>query len=159
LEKQGILFTSMDQAVRDYPEIVREYFGTVIPPGDNKFAALNSSVWSGGCLTADARINVAGRGLVSIKDIEPGDEVFGADLDRDLVRGKVLAKVESGTKPVFEMRVAGRTLEATGNHQFLVARRVREGTQTRWRAVWAPLDDIEVGEPIAISRVLPDDGD
>jgi Fe-S cluster assembly protein SufB len=48
LEKQGILFTSMDQAVQDYPDIVRKYFGTVIPPGDNKFAALNSSVWSGG---------------------------------------------------------------------------------------------------------------
>jgi Fe-S cluster assembly protein SufB len=38
----------MDQAVVDYPEIVQKYFGTVIPPGDNKFAALNSSVWSGG---------------------------------------------------------------------------------------------------------------
>ncbi len=48
LEKQGILFTSMDQAVVDYPELVQKYFGTVIPPGDNKFAALNSSVWSGG---------------------------------------------------------------------------------------------------------------
>jgi Fe-S cluster assembly protein SufB len=48
LERQGILFTSMDQAVVEYPDIVRKYFGTVIPPGDNKFAALNSSVWSGG---------------------------------------------------------------------------------------------------------------
>jgi Fe-S cluster assembly protein SufB len=48
LEKLGVLFTDMDTAVREYPEIVQEYFGTVIPPGDNKFAALNSSVWSGG---------------------------------------------------------------------------------------------------------------
>jgi len=48
LERQGILFTSMDQALIDYPEIVQKYFGTVIPPGDNKFAALNSAVWSGG---------------------------------------------------------------------------------------------------------------
>src|SRR5207253_4697525 len=48
LEKQGILFTSMDQAVIEYPEIVQKYFGTVSPPGDNKFAALNSAVWSGG---------------------------------------------------------------------------------------------------------------
>ena len=38
----------MDTAVREYPELVKEYFGTVIPPGDNKFAALNSAVWSGG---------------------------------------------------------------------------------------------------------------
>jgi Fe-S cluster assembly protein SufB len=48
LEAQGILFTSMDQALKDYPELVREHMGTVIPPGDNKFAALNSAVWSGG---------------------------------------------------------------------------------------------------------------
>ena len=44
----GVLFTDMDIALRDYPEIVQQYFGTVIPPGDNKFAALNSAVWSGG---------------------------------------------------------------------------------------------------------------
>jgi Fe-S cluster assembly protein SufB len=44
----GVLFTDMDSALRDYPEIVQEHLGTVIPPGDNKFAALNSAVWSGG---------------------------------------------------------------------------------------------------------------
>src|SRR3954451_3640761 len=48
LATQGVLFTDMDTAVREYPELVQQYFGTVIPPGDNKFAALNSSVWSGG---------------------------------------------------------------------------------------------------------------
>jgi len=48
LEAMGVLFTDMDTAVREYPEIVQEYFGTVIPPNDNKFAALNSAVWSGG---------------------------------------------------------------------------------------------------------------
>ncbi len=48
LARQGILFCDMDTAVRDYPELVQRYFGTVIPPGDNKFAALNSAVWSGG---------------------------------------------------------------------------------------------------------------
>jgi Fe-S cluster assembly protein SufB len=48
LASQGILFCDMDTALREYPDIVKQYFGTVIPPGDNKFAALNSSVWSGG---------------------------------------------------------------------------------------------------------------
>lgn len=48
LEAQGILFCDMDTALRDYPHLVKEYFGTVIPPGDNRFAALNTSVWSGG---------------------------------------------------------------------------------------------------------------
>jgi Fe-S cluster assembly protein SufB len=48
LERMGVLFADMDTAVREWPEIVRRWFGTVIPPNDNKFAALNSAVWSGG---------------------------------------------------------------------------------------------------------------
>ncbi|MGH9300763.1 MAG: Fe-S cluster assembly protein SufB, partial [Acidimicrobiales bacterium] len=48
LEAQGVLFCDMDTALREYPEIVKAYFGTIIPPNDNKFAALNSAVWSGG---------------------------------------------------------------------------------------------------------------
>ena len=48
LEAQGVLFCDMDTAVREYPDLVQEYFGTIIPPNDNKFAALNSAVWSGG---------------------------------------------------------------------------------------------------------------
>jgi Fe-S cluster assembly protein SufB len=48
LEKRGILFSDMDTAVREHPEIVRRFFGRIIPPGDNKFSALNSAVWSGG---------------------------------------------------------------------------------------------------------------
>ena len=48
LESQGVLFCDMDTAVREYPELVKRWFGTIIPPNDNKFAALNSAVWSGG---------------------------------------------------------------------------------------------------------------
>ncbi|MCC6791056.1 MAG: Fe-S cluster assembly protein SufB, partial [Thermomicrobiales bacterium] len=48
LEKLGVIFLDMDSAVREHPEIVKKYFGTVIPANDNKFAALNSAVWSGG---------------------------------------------------------------------------------------------------------------
>ena len=48
LERQGVIFCDMDTALREYPEIVRAYFGKVIPPNDNKFSSLNSAVWSGG---------------------------------------------------------------------------------------------------------------
>ena len=48
LEKLGVIFCDMDTAVREYPDLVQEYWATVIPPNDNKFAALNSAVWSGG---------------------------------------------------------------------------------------------------------------
>jgi Fe-S cluster assembly protein SufB len=48
LQKQGIVFLDMDSGLQEYPDIVKKYFSTVIPPNDNKFAALNSAVWSGG---------------------------------------------------------------------------------------------------------------
>ncbi|MBX6350069.1 MAG: Fe-S cluster assembly protein SufB [Clostridia bacterium] len=48
LAKKGVIFVDTDTALREYPDLVKEYFGTVVPPGDNKFAALNSAVWSGG---------------------------------------------------------------------------------------------------------------
>jgi Fe-S cluster assembly protein SufB len=48
LQKKGVIFTDTDSAVREYPDLVREYFGTIIPTEDNKFSALNSAVWSGG---------------------------------------------------------------------------------------------------------------
>src|SRR3989344_4492553 len=48
LQKQGVIFLDMDSGLREYPELVKEYFSTIIPPADNKFAALNSAVWSGG---------------------------------------------------------------------------------------------------------------
>lgn len=48
LTKLGVLFCDMDTALRKYPEIVQKYFGTLIPANDNKFAGLNTAVWSGG---------------------------------------------------------------------------------------------------------------
>lgn len=48
LSKQGVIFLGMDQALAEHPDLVKKYFGTIIPAGDNKFSALNSAVWSGG---------------------------------------------------------------------------------------------------------------
>ena len=48
LEEQGVLFLDTDTALKEHEDIFKEYFGTVIPVGDNKFAALNTAVWSGG---------------------------------------------------------------------------------------------------------------
>ena len=48
LEESGVIFLGMDDGLREHEEIVKQYFGTLIPPTDNKFAALNSAVWSGG---------------------------------------------------------------------------------------------------------------
>lgn len=90
LEKQGVIFCDMDTAVREYPSIVKRFFGTVIPPNDNKFAALNTAVWSGGSfvyvpegvhvefpLQAYFRINAANVGQFERTLIiaEPGSKV------------------------------------------------------------------------------------
>src|ERR1700755_1277632 len=48
LEEQGVVFLDTDTALKEHPELFKEYFGSVIPVGDNKFAALNTAVWSGG---------------------------------------------------------------------------------------------------------------
>jgi Fe-S cluster assembly protein SufB len=75
LTAQGVIFTDIDAAVREHPELVRQYLGTIVPPAGNKFAALNSAAWSGGSfiyvppgvevevpLQAHFRINVEDRG-------------------------------------------------------------------------------------------------
>jgi Fe-S cluster assembly protein SufB len=48
LEKLGVIFVGTDQGLKEYPELFKEYFGTIVPPNDNKLASLNSAVWSGG---------------------------------------------------------------------------------------------------------------
>ncbi len=48
LAKKGIVFLDTDSALKQYPDVMKKYFGTIIPPNDNKFASLNSAVWSGG---------------------------------------------------------------------------------------------------------------
>src|SRR3712207_8993118 len=48
LEKQGVVFLDMDSGLREHEDLVREHFATIIPANDNKLAALNSAVWSGG---------------------------------------------------------------------------------------------------------------
>lgn len=48
LKEQGVIFTDVETATLEHPELVKKYFGTIVPPNDNKFAALNTAVWSGG---------------------------------------------------------------------------------------------------------------
>ncbi|MCB1300925.1 MAG: Fe-S cluster assembly protein SufB, partial [Tetrasphaera sp.] len=48
LEEKGVIFVDTDTGLREHEDLFREYFGSVIPPGDNKFASLNTAVWSGG---------------------------------------------------------------------------------------------------------------
>lgn len=90
LADKGVVFLGMDEAVKKHGDLVKEYFGTLVPPGDNKFAALNSAVWSGGSfvyvpkgvkvdmpLQAYFRINTANMGQFerTLMVIDEGAEV------------------------------------------------------------------------------------
>ncbi len=91
LKKQGVIFTSVGNAVKEYPDLVRKHIGTIVPANDNKFAALNSAVWSDGPfiyvpegvkltmpLQSYFRINAGGMGQFERTLIiaEPGSEVW-----------------------------------------------------------------------------------
>ncbi|MFP4151625.1 MAG: Fe-S cluster assembly protein SufB [Alkalispirochaeta sp.] len=101
LEKLGVLFLSPEQAVEQYPDIVRKYFGTVIPYNDNKFAALNSAVWSGGSFVyvpKGVRVDVPLQAYFRINS-----ESFG-QFERTLIiadEGSFVHYVEGCTAPVY----------------------------------------------------------
>src|SRR5258708_14371031 len=60
LEEKGVIFLDTDTALKEHPDLFQEYFATVIPVGDNKFASLNTAVWSGGpCISLPTRVPVA----------------------------------------------------------------------------------------------------
>ena len=138
LEKQGVIFADMDTGVREYPEIVKKYFGTIIPPNDNKFAALNSAVWSGGSfvyipegvevktpLQAYFRINSENMGQFERTLIiaEPNSKVH-------YIEGCVTAgthiNTENGFVSVEEIEVGDRVLTHYGNHKEVYNTQTRE---------------------------------
>lgn len=131
LKEKGIIFTDTDSALREYPEIFREYFGTVIPPEDNKFAALNSAVWSGGSfvyvpkgvradvpLQAYFRINSENMGQFERTLIIAEEDSFGH-------------YVEGCTAPIYS---------SESLHSAVVEILVKDGARMRYTTVqnWAP---------------------
>ena len=117
LEAQGVLFLDMDSGLREHEDLVRQYFGTVIPQNDNKFAALNSAVWSGGSfiyvppgvrvempLQAYFRINAENMGqfertLIIVDEGAYVHYVEGCGLKGSMVR------VRDGEKPIEEVEI------------------------------------------------------
>ena len=133
LEAQGVIFTDMDTALREHEDLVREYWATVIPPNDNKLAALNSAVWSGGSfvyvpagvevampLQAYFRINTENMGQFERTLIiaEEGSNVHyieGCHLAGSMVR------VRDGEKPIEGIEAGDEVLTHQGRF-----RRVKE---------------------------------
>ncbi|MBI2168388.1 MAG: Fe-S cluster assembly protein SufB [Actinobacteria bacterium] len=150
LEQMGILFSDLDTALREYPEIVQEYIGTIIPPGDNKFAALNSAVWSGGSfiyvpegvhvpmpLQAYFRINAenAGQFERTLIIVEAGASVHY--VEGCLPGGELVAMADGDWRPIEEIRVGDRVLAHEGHPARVKAFQVRtyRGPLLRFRPI------------------------
>ncbi|KAF0107020.1 MAG: endonuclease [Anaerolineaceae bacterium] len=126
LAKQGVIFLSIEDGLRQHPDLFREYFGTVIPIEDNKFAALNSAVWSGGSfvyvpkgvkvdlpLQAYFRLNTANvgqfeRSLIIVDEGAQVHYVEGCFLDGARVRTR------QGEKPIEQVAVGDEVLTHLG---------------------------------------------
>jgi Fe-S cluster assembly protein SufB len=101
LTKLGVIFCDMDTALAKYPELVKEYFGTLIPSSDNKFAALNSAVWSGGSFVYVPKNVKVGLPLQAYFRINA--ENFG-QFERTLIiadEGSSVHYVEGCTAPIY----------------------------------------------------------
>src|SRR3989344_3517358 len=127
LEEQGIIFLSTDEALKKYPHFFEEYFGKVIPPNDNKFAALHSAVWSGGSfvyipkgvhvkrpLQAYFRINAQNMGQFERTLIVADEGSYGHYVEGCFTKGHSVT-TENGYKNIEDIKAGDRVLTHLGS--------------------------------------------
>jgi Fe-S cluster assembly protein SufB len=139
LEAQGVLFLDTDAALREHEDLFREHWATVIPANDNKFAALNSAVWSGGSfiwvpegvhveipLQAYFRINSQNMGQFERTLIiaEPGSSVHY--VEGCLPAGELVATADGSHRPIETIRVSDQVLSHEGRSARVKAIQVRD---------------------------------
>ena len=148
LEAQGVLFCDMDTAVREYPELVRKWFGKIIPPNDNKFSALNSAVWSGGSfiyVPPGVKVDMPLQAYFRINAENMGQ------FERTLIiadEGSQVHYIEGCSAPVYSTdspalgrgraRRAGRLAHHVHDHPELVDQRLQPGDQAGPRRCRGP---------------------
>ncbi|MGI0141782.1 MAG: Fe-S cluster assembly protein SufB [Candidatus Micrarchaeales archaeon] len=137
LEEQGVIFTDTDSALKKYPELMKQYFGTLIPSSDNKFAALNTAVWSGGSfiyvpkgvkvkmpLQAYFRINSdkAGQFERTLIIADEGSEV--TYIEGCLIAGTEIV-TEEGMKQIEEIKIGDKVLTHKARYRKVYHTQVR----------------------------------
>lgn len=126
LAKKGVVFLSMDEGLREYPEIVREYFGKVVPYGDNKLAALNTAVWSGGSFVYVPRgVNVT----------LPLQAYFRINAENAGQFERTLIVVESGAQVHYVEGCSAPAYSSGSLHAAVVEVVVKEGGKCRYTTV------------------------
>ncbi len=139
LEAKGVIFLDMDSGLREHEELVKQYFGTIIPQNDNKFAALNSAVWSGGSfiyvppgvkvempLQAYFRINAENMGQFERTLIIVDEGAYVHYVEGCFCAGSMV-RVRDGEKPIEEVEIGDEVLTHEGRF-----RRVRDAMQRRF---------------------------
>jgi Fe-S cluster assembly protein SufB len=129
LQKQGVIFLDMDSGLKEHPEVIKRHFGTVIPPADNKFAALNTSVWSGGSfiyvpkgvkvampLQAYFRINAKNMGQFERTLIIADEGAEVTYIEGCFTKG-ALVTTNPDYKPIEQIKVGERVLTHTGEYR------------------------------------------
>jgi Fe-S cluster assembly protein SufB len=126
LEKLGVIFTDMDTALREYPDLIREHIGTVVPPSDNKFASLNSAVWSGGSFVyvpENVRVEIPLQAYFRINAQNMGQ------FERTLIiaePGSYVHYVEGCTAPSYT---------SDSLHSAVVELKIKEGARVRYTTI------------------------
>ena len=126
LEKLGVIFTDMDTALREYPDLVKEHMGTVIPPSDNKFSSLNSAVWSGGSFVyvpENVRVEIPLQAYFRINAKNMGQ------FERTLIiaePGSYVHYVEGCTAPSYT---------SDSLHSAVVELKIKEGARVRYTTI------------------------
>ena len=139
LEEKGVLFLDTDTALREHEDLFREYFGTVIPVGDNKFAALNTAVWSGGSfiyvppgvkvdipLQAYFRINTENMGQFERTLIIADEGSSVHYVEGCLPAGELISLADGGWRPIEALRVGDQVLSDDGRPHRVKATQVRD---------------------------------
>ena len=131
LERQGVVFLGMDAGLRAHPEIVRQYFGTMVPAGDNKFAALNTAVWSGGSF-----VYVPKGVTVEI----PLQAYFRINADRFGQFERTLIVAEEGSSVHYVEGCTAPTYSAASLHAAVVEIIVKPHARVRYTTIqnWSP---------------------
>ena len=126
LEEKGVVFLGMDEGLRLYPDLVKEYFGTLIPHADNKFSALNSAVWSGGSfiyVPKNVRIDLPLQAYFRINAANMGQ------FERTLIiadEGSQIHYVEGCTAPIYS---------TDSLHSAVVEIFVKKGARVRYTTI------------------------
>ena len=139
LEEQGVVFLDTDTGLREQPELFQEYFGSVIPSGDNKFASLNTAVWSGGSfiyvppgvhvdipLQAYFRINTENMGQFERTLIIVDEGAYVHYVEGCLPAGELITMADGDLRPIESVRVGDRVFGHDGQTHRVTAVQMRD---------------------------------